>query len=214
MKYFYLLFFCFCTHFAQSQTILSLNAQPSQPTSSDPVKIVITNSFPSGGCSLIHEQHSVNGSDITLFVYHCLGPLTYICNISDTIDLGYLPIGTYNLQTNLMTGNTGVNGNCSSFTQTDQYNLNLNVTQSTGIAEIFSGKSQLILDQASGNCFFRSPETASSNIELMDLTGKQVYSTIAVPGKLNIPTNLRSGLYIYSIRSANRAVSTGKIVIN
>lgn len=214
MKYLSTLFLFFNMAIANGQTILTLSATPSQPTPNDHVKVIIDLAFPSGGCSFISEQHSINGNTITAFVYHCLGPLSYICNISDTIDLGPLPTGSYTLETKLMAGAMGTNGNCNSFTETDQYNMNLSVSQTTGITELTGIKPQLIFDPTTKDIRLRTSDSAIYLVDLLDLTGKIVFSTATVSGKLNYPQNLNEGLYIYTLRSTGKPSFSGKLFLN
>ena len=200
--------------YMNGQTILNMSTYPAQPTPNDQVMVIVNSSFPSGGCDLRNENHSVNGNQITAMVYHCLGPLTFICYSSDTVNLGPLSVGSYTFQSNLLIGTTGGTGICNAYNQTDQHILNFTVTQGTGITEVSATIPQLNLEPASRSLILKASDLSQYSIELFDLTGKKVFSTVSSPGKINIPSSLVRGMYIYSLHTGDKKPFSGKVMLN
>lgn len=83
--------------FAQWGTINAIKIIPTQPTSTDFVQLVAQTVFPSSGCDRTRDTVVINSWEIHVQAFHTLGPLTVICNASDTFSLGQLPAGQYTL---------------------------------------------------------------------------------------------------------------------
>jgi hypothetical protein len=93
-----LLFLCISSGlFAQLPNIQSLFIIPSNPTTQDIVKVVAETVFPSGGCELTWSTNNILNGTIDVYAQHTLGMMTYICTSIDTITLGTLESGDYNL---------------------------------------------------------------------------------------------------------------------
>jgi hypothetical protein len=93
-----LLFSCISSGlFAQLPNIQSLFIIPSNPTTEDTVKVVAETVFPSGDCHLTWSSISISGGTIDVYAQHTLGMMTYICSSTDTLTLGKLESGNYNL---------------------------------------------------------------------------------------------------------------------
>ena len=99
---FYFLFSIFNSH-AQS-TILSFHTLPASPTTNDVVKVVASLSFTSGDCALTEQGHTTNLTHTDAYAHHCLGFLTFICNTTDTFELGTLPAGDHSFVLSLSSG--------------------------------------------------------------------------------------------------------------
>lgn len=93
---------------AKSQWIQSLTITPANPTTTDTIIILAECTFPSGGCSEYTQTLSVNGTDIFASALHCLGPLSFICPYTDTIQLNPLPAGVYTFHFQLDAGSGNV----------------------------------------------------------------------------------------------------------
>jgi hypothetical protein len=83
------------TQGASAQWILGFTVQPATPTSNDTVTVIASVSFPSGGCDDKTQYQSVAGSHIYAGALHCIGPLTFICNTTDTFKIPPLAAGNY-----------------------------------------------------------------------------------------------------------------------
>jgi hypothetical protein len=78
-----------------AQWINSITIQPLSPTTNDTITVLADCSFPSGGCSDHTKYSSIVGTDILAGALHCLGPLSVICNFTDTFKIDPLPAGNY-----------------------------------------------------------------------------------------------------------------------
>jgi len=78
-----------------AQWINSITIQPVNPTTNDVITVLADCSFPSGGCADHTQNFSILGNDITAGALHCLGPLSFICNYTDTFIINPLPAGVY-----------------------------------------------------------------------------------------------------------------------
>jgi hypothetical protein len=88
----------------KAQVIQSLTVLPVNPTPTDTITILAECMFPSGGCELFVLNVGTTGQDIYASALHCLGPLTVICNYTDTIILNPLPAGAYTFHFQLDAG--------------------------------------------------------------------------------------------------------------
>ena len=70
---------------------------PTQPTESDTVSVIGSYIFTSGPCDLVNQNFTMSGNNITTNHYHCPGMLTVICPGIDTLPIGVLSAGTYNV---------------------------------------------------------------------------------------------------------------------
>lgn len=89
---------------AFGQFIQGVNISPQNPTSNDTIRVVATGYLPSSGCDDRTITISQQGSQININALHCMGLLTTICNVSDTVLIPPLPAGTYTLNFSLEGG--------------------------------------------------------------------------------------------------------------
>lgn len=88
--------------FGQLPSIDSLKMIPNNPTIADEIKIVCYTTFSSGSCDMQNHYVTVQGNQITLNLEYSPGAATYICNDVDTVSLGNLDAGDYELDVNLI----------------------------------------------------------------------------------------------------------------
>ena len=84
--------------------ITSIEVIPAMPTIADSVYLVGHFQFTSGGCDKQFFTASLLGNHVVASAQHCTGMLTYICDVSDTLNLGILPFGTYTVDLTLSSG--------------------------------------------------------------------------------------------------------------
>lgn len=111
---------CCQTAFGQLPAIDSVKLIPDNPTAGDEILLIYYATFSSGGCDLDDHSVIVQGNQLTLNLEHTLGAATYICHDTDTISLGILSPGDYELDINLM------------ISPTDAIKDHVNVTFSVG----------------------------------------------------------------------------------
>lgn len=88
--------------FGQAGGIDSLKITPQNALATDEIKVICYSTFSHGGCGLVTHSVTFQGNQITLNLEYEIGFLTYICNSVDTISLGNLAAGDYQLHANLM----------------------------------------------------------------------------------------------------------------
>jgi hypothetical protein len=93
----------FLTHQVNAQipAIDSMKVIPANPDSVDEIKVICYTTFPYGDCDLIDHSFTIEDNTITLSLNYTMGMAAYICHSVDTISLGYLNAGNYNLEANL-----------------------------------------------------------------------------------------------------------------
>lgn len=206
----------FLTINAQSQipAIDSLRIIPANPTAADNVKIISNTTFPSGGCPLTSSYVNIMGTTITVSVSHTLGFLQYICISKDTLTIGILNAGTYELTYNLyLTDTTGppilydidtiifIVKQPSGFQPTDYSEQKINVYPNPT-------KDKMFIE-------FSSQRFSAVMIELVNKFGTKVYQQTK-PGNTNtIEINVNvypNGFYFIKVYS-NETVLTKKIII-
>lgn len=193
-----------------SQSILSSHLDPAFPNENDTINFYADLEFPSGGCSLEHQSTSIVGPSITVSLFHCSGFLTVICYITDRINLGPLPAGTYNLDTKLFYGSQDISGNCTNYNQSDQDNLIFTVSTTTGIHEVSA---------AIPIAFYKNNQLKFSNLNdrydlhLVDAIGKEVFTKKVSASEPELFLQLESGIYFYSLLKNGVSVYSGKVVM-
>ncbi|MDF3029158.1 MAG: hypothetical protein K0S23_3465 [Fluviicola sp.] len=88
--------------FGQIPAIDSLILIPENPNTGDEIKLICYSTFPTGGCDMQNSSVTIQGDQITVSMEHEPGMLTYICHNVDTISLGDLNPGDYELHANLI----------------------------------------------------------------------------------------------------------------
>lgn len=199
---------------SNAQQILNVSFIPSQPTTADPVKAAVSLAFPSGGCGLNNEQHSINGTSILAFVYHCMGPLTYICYVTDTIELGLLPAGYYTMNTNLMVGTYDSIGVCNQFITYAMPFDHFTVTPNTGIVDPVSVVPHLYAGKEPGTLLLQTADSRSYHIIVSTLEGKILLEKFSAAGPLRAGESLVRGIYLYKLISPEGNSWTGKLTLD
>lgn len=178
-----------------AQVINSLNIIPSQPTENDVVEVVAHTYFPYSGCPMISSSVNISGNSIDVVALHSMGMLTTICSSIDTLTIGMLSPGSYQLIYHL--GDQG----WTVIYDTDT--INFTVQPVTGIASYSSPFIRL----------YPNPLTASSLLEIdaqhyvpgaelhiYDLLGRQVKRIRTAGSTTSIMCeDLETGLYLYEV---------------
>ncbi len=79
------------------ETIDSLKIIPNNPTTLDTVKVIGYTFHPYSDCPLTSSSVNINNDTITVNVSHTLGIMPTTCNSIDTLTIGVLNAGTYEL---------------------------------------------------------------------------------------------------------------------
>jgi len=78
-----------------AQYILSITVSPANPTTNDTINIYAEVAYPSASCNDHTQSYFINGNTILANTLHCVGPMTVICNDTDTFSIPPLQAGTY-----------------------------------------------------------------------------------------------------------------------
>ncbi len=91
-------------HAVTAQFIQSVSILPQNPDGNDTIRIIATGYLPSSGCDDKTFSVSQQGSQLNVTALHCMGLLTTICNVNDTLVVPPLPAGSYTLSFTLEAG--------------------------------------------------------------------------------------------------------------
>jgi len=196
---------------AQIPAIDSLKIIPTNPTTNDLVKIISHTIFPSSGCPLTSSSVNISGATITVYAAHTLGFLTAICYSKDTLTIGILNAGTYELTYHLY--------DTVPPTTYDIDTINFTVQQSNGLQ--FTDNSEQSIE------IYPNPTTTEINIRLkthlVDRYDIEIYSVLGKKiktvreGKDTITidiSDLTDGVYFIIITSGHDRRWTQKIIKN
>ena len=86
---------------AQLNAIDSLKIIPTNPTTSDSVKVISYTIFNSYPCQLASSSVNISGALIDIYASHILGPYASVCHSTDILTIGKLNAGTYELHYHL-----------------------------------------------------------------------------------------------------------------
>jgi hypothetical protein len=204
--------------FAQG-TILNFTVVPSSPTTADYVKVITGLQFNSGGCIVFNQGHTTNGSSTNAFAQHCMGMLPYICNTTDTFNLGYLPAGNNLFRLSVFTGYFGPP--CTINTVADDIDsVTFYVSPTVGIdtPEPVSDKVSIFPNPFSQSAtIFISADMQCKNTQfkMMNVLGETVKTIENISAnELKLDRgNLSKGIYFYQLKDNGIVITTGKIII-
>lgn len=183
---------------------------PTIPTSTDTISVVAGYVFTSGPCGLVNQNFTMSGNDIYTYHFHCPGMLTVMCPGYDTLPIGVLAAGTYNVTANLFQGTYDSLGNCSMYSQIDAANFQFVVSLGTGVDHITKAKPLVVLNKSNITI---SNLNAEFLFVLYDVSGKQILSRKVSSAENNFSVSVEAGVYFYSLRTNSTQEFTGKLVI-
>ncbi len=125
-QFFTLLAFSLMGHAVSAQFIQSVSILPQNPDGNDTIRIIATGYLPSSGCDDKTFTVSQLGSQLNVTALHCMGLLTTICNVNDTVVVPPLPAGSYTLNFTLEAGM--LPAPCTPTGNSANSTLNFNVT--------------------------------------------------------------------------------------
>ena len=132
-----LLLACLMTFSLHAFQIDSLKIIPTSPTSNDTIKVIAFTTHASSGCPLTRSSVEFIDDTIIVRASHTLGPWQTICHSTDTLILGMLEPGNYELHYHLMD---------TSLTVTlDIVTISFTVIQAIGIQHIETQNSEIVI---------------------------------------------------------------------
>ncbi len=190
--------------------ILSVTTYPVQPNDADTTYLIVSLAFPSGDCELDHIQ--VGSPDPEVFLYHCLGMLTVICYQTDTVNLGILPAGPYQIPIHVLSGNQAGPGVCANFIETEVSTHLLTVDLANKINELKNDQ-PLIHYNPLSHSFMLKNISLSADMSVFDSVGRLVFSGQILNGSVTLASALSKGVYFYSITTPEQKIFSGKLAI-
>lgn len=202
-----ILFSCFSSGlFAQLPNIQNLFIIPSNPTTHDTVKVVAETVFPSGGCELTWSTYGILNGTIDVYAQHTLGMATYICTSIDTLTLGTLESGNYNLLYHLSCMPYPPNSDLDSIYFTVQTYTGWETKKPQPSFTLYPNPSHNIVN-------IQLPDnTNDAEIIVTDMQGREQLKLLSKSGQAEIDiSNLAKGVYF--IRLYNEAGSVSQKLI-
>lgn len=185
----------------KAQWIHTLKTYPANPTTADNVLLIADVSFSSGTCESYTHNFSQAGNDFYAYSIHCVGPLTYICNATDTFDAGILPAGTYQFNYSVDEG-FGPLPCTPGIVAGPSASLSFTVGTATGITDPANPLNPdfYIKDK---HLYLRHPEKLSGMIYIYNTSGQLVVQrTTKENSGINLGT-VAPGIYTAVLRSGN-----------
>jgi hypothetical protein len=203
---------------AQS-TILNFTIVPSSPTTADYVKVITGLQFNSGGCLVFQQGHSTVGLITDAIAIHCLGMLPYICNTTDTFNLGYLQSGDNLFRLSLSSGFFGPP--CTpGIVPDDIDSISFNVSPVAGIhsPDPVSNEVNIYPNPIcqSATIFITADlQFKNTEFKMMNVLGETVKTIENISAnEINLDRgNLSKGIYFYQLTDNGIVMTTGKIII-
>ncbi|MBL0342746.1 MAG: T9SS type A sorting domain-containing protein [Bacteroidetes bacterium] len=199
-----LLFLILTSYKSQGQFIQSLTISPSNPTTADTITILAECAFPSGGCEEHTQGSFVNGSIISGFAIHCLGPLTVICYYTDTFQIAPLAAGNYSFIFQLDAG-FGPSPCTPGIVPGPTDTLNFTVTLSSGQNNELLDKSFSVYPNPVNDLIYLTQSDSKSQhhtIEILSVDGKTVLtkpiSNLSEPISVK---ELQNGFYFIKLKT-------------
>ncbi|MBK9414569.1 MAG: T9SS type A sorting domain-containing protein [Bacteroidetes bacterium] len=166
--------------------------------------------FTSGPRDLVNQNFTMSGNNITTNHYHCPGMLTVICPGIDTLPIGVLSAGTYNVTANLFQGTFDSIGNCAEFIKIDSTDFVFIVSVGTGVDQILKANPTVFLNKETISI---SNLYSTYEFVLYDVRGKQIISRNVSSTENNFSISVEPGVYFYSLRKEGKQEFTGKLVV-
>jgi hypothetical protein len=191
-----------------AQTIDSLRIIPQPATDNDIIKVIVWTTHSSGTCEMVSQSVSISGSSIEVSVSHNLGMLSVICNSIDTITIGQLNAGSYQLVYNVY--------NQAMTNITDSDTLNFIIQSTLGIKDASPDAMRLYPNPASAFLTLEIDEqqyVQGTSIFIYDLFGRVIKQVTATGSETRIGCeDMSAGMYLYEVRNGNTITSKGKLI--
>lgn len=174
----------------QGSVIDSLIIIPSTPTVNDEIKLVCYVTFPTGDCLLNILSIDVQENDITVMLNYTVGDYTAICHSVDTLTIGTLSAGSYELTANLTVNLLQV------IFDTDT--ISFTVDNTLGISDVsIRNEFEIYPNPFSGEMTIYAIDGADLySIEIYSLLGNKVFQEEIQQGTSIDVSHLTNGLYV------------------
>ena len=187
----------------------SLKIIPEIPTTNDTVKIISYTSFVTSYCSLDSSSVTLEKDTVNISAWHIVGPLLAVCNSIDTLTIGRLNFGNYELYYEILHSYSKRSYGIDTIAFTVQFPNNVRHI------EKLSTKLKIYPNPATGNLTVSSVNFIIQNIALFDLTGNCLFQDCVIDNQnytLNT-SGFSPGVYLLKVETEKKKV-VQKIVVN
>jgi hypothetical protein len=189
--------------FAQFGQVTSVQIIPANPTDADQIKAVVEVMLGSSPCTLDNSVSNINGNTIQLSNYYCEGMLAMICNRTDTINLGTLAAGLYNLEVNIWTG-------CGPYTPVDSALSNgFTVSVFSSVAKVNQKGNFSIYPNPTTSSIInlQSASTHPYGIICYNSLGQEIFGVPNLTGNQTINLPKENGVYFIKVIDYQNQIS-------
>ncbi len=201
-------------------TIQSFTVSPANPTTNDYVKVYVDLQFSSGGCGVDNQGDFTNGLFTDAYATHCLGMLTFICNSTDTFNLGYLQAGYHTFRLTLNTGQGGP-GCSAGIVPDDVDSTHFTVSLATGVSSAEANSSHTVVypNPATDMVMLKINQAVNiknAELKVTDNNGRtmKVIEGIQSNELIFKREDLSKGIYFYQLIQDNNLISSGKFILD
>jgi hypothetical protein len=208
----------------------SLKIIPKTPTSVDTVKVVAFTVHGTSGCQLTTSLIEFTDDIIVAHAGHFRGPWTLLCYSVDTLILGVLEPGSYELHYHLMDTSLTITYNIDTTSFT--------VSEANGIRNFANKNSHILIYPipASAYTIIKLPESVSRNghngfmahttvwhhwikdatLHVFNIHGQQTHTQKIPDGQQELQLNVSAwppGIYLLRVNAANGITVDGKVMV-
>lgn len=190
----------------QIPAIDSLEIIPENPTVNDEIKVVCYTTFPSGPCELSDHSFDIQGGSITLLLDYTVGGATYICHSVDTLSIGNLGMGDYELEAGLTIDHL-------QDTIFDTHTIYFSVESDLGIPETISNSHLSIYPNPFQNELTIATNVVIDKMEIFSVFGQEI--TLAESGiqdKQMDVSHLENGIYLFILTDSKGNKYSKKVI--
>ncbi|MGM0612025.1 MAG: T9SS type A sorting domain-containing protein, partial [Bacteroidota bacterium] len=187
----------------------SLKILEDNATNQDSIHLVSSATFPNSDCYMTDFSSTINNDSISAVAYHTAGQLPAFCNTVDTVNLGVLKSGSYNLFYHLLDSAT-----------TDTFDidtLSFTIQDISGIESHSESNQVKIYPNPASETItlnLKKLQPKEYTIALYSATGKKIRNFTTQEKIVTINTsNLREGIYLVRLTSRNGNQQTHKVII-
>ncbi|MNK08993.1 hypothetical protein D3C87_269400 [compost metagenome] len=191
--------------FGQIPAIDSIKIIPVNPNAGDEVKAICYATFAYGDCQMNDYTLNIQGNQLFLDLHFTPGMMTYICNSVDTISLGNLPAGVYELQTQLMLNEV----------IKDHVIQNFTVGEALGIDENANTFQVSVQPNPFTDELYIETNARIEKAELSSISGQKIRKEIPLGSNQKIDlSDLKEGIYLLTLTDQNGNRYSKRIVKN
>lgn len=198
---------------SQGQYIQNISYDPVFPGPTDSVKILLELEFPSGDCVLNYATYDISNDSIRIEVFHCPGPLAFICNVTDTVNIGTLAQGNYYTEVIVHKKIYVSPDPCAGSSPVDSVDFSLTVLPGSAVGKVTKANPFVYFQSQSKSIILAESPRKNTHIILFNLLGSIVKEGVFdTSNRLPVP-DLSKGVYLYTLTMEDGKTGSGKFSI-